>query len=454
VKPGNRVCDHVARRAPRLGVLVSVLAVLALVMLAACSGTSSTKPPGASVMASPSGSPTATTNPTNLQAAMIRASARWYLAQMSLDEKLGQMMLIETLWTGYNGDVDNMVRGMHAGAMIVYKQNMQVGNPNGPAVLTSYLAAIQAHANLPMLVTMDEEGGGVDRLGIYHFAPALPSPQDTADTGDPQQAYAAGARAAAQMLPFGINTNLAPLADVRLTAGSILWTRMYGSDPATVDRFAGAFLRGVQDNGVIGTVKHWPGIGSITADPHKTLPVLNRSKDQLESTEWNSFRGMIALDPGMIMVTHVLVPSVDPDMPATLSPKLVQGVLRDELGYDGVVMTDSLYMDGISIKYNLGQAAVLSIVAGDDLLEGAYDTASMRLMINSIKNAMNSGQITQARIDQSVLRILSLKLRFGLLPLHTRNIQNGSQLGVPSAVTSNVPLAGMIVDVRRAPWAA
>ena len=356
------------------------------------------------------------------------------------------MMLIETLWTGYTNDVDNMVHGMHAGAMIVYRQNMQGSNPNGPAVLTSYLAAIQAHADLPMLVTMDEEGGGVDRLGYYHFAPALPAPRDTANSGDPQQAYDAGARAAKQMLPFGINTNLAPLADVQLTPDpAILWTRMYGSDPTTVDKFAGAFLRGAQDNGVIGTVKHWPGVGSITTDPHKALPLMNRSKDQLESTEWASFRGMLALDPGMVMVTHVLVPSIDPDMPATLSPKLVQGVLRGELGYDGVVMTDSLYMDGIAVTYNLGQAAVLSILAGDDLLEGAYDTASMRFMINSIKDAMNSGQITQARIDQSVLRILSLKLRFGLLPLHARGIPDASSLHD----SAGAQLGAMVADVPR-----
>jgi beta-N-acetylhexosaminidase len=177
---------------------------------------------------------------------------------------------------------------------------------------------------------------------------------------------------------------------------------------------------------------------------------MDRTKDQLESTEWASFRGMLALDPGMVMVTHVLVPSVDPDMPATLSPKLVQGVLRGELGYDGVVMTDSLYMDGIAVKYNLGQAAVLSILAGDDLLEGAYDTASMRFMINSIKDAMNSGQITQARIDQSVLRILSLKLRFGLLPLHARGIPDASYLHD----SAGAQLGAMVADVPRRDVAA
>lgn len=416
---------------------VGILALLATLLVAACSGS----PFGQGAAAGPTPvatatrpGPAATPDPAQAKArrdALLRRSANAYLAGMTLDQKLGQMMLIETLYTSYSQDVDNMVRGMNAGAMIVYKQNMLVDNPAGPGALKSYLAAIQAHAGMPLLVTMDEEGGGVDRLGLYHFAPTLPAPQDTANTGDPRQAYQAGARSARQMLPFGINTNLAPLADVRLTGGSILWTRMYGSDPSTVVKYAGQFLQGVQDNDVVGCVKHWPGIGSITTDPHKSLPVMNRTRAQLDATEFASFRGMLALDPGMVMVTHVLVPSLDPDMPATLSPKIVQGVLRDELGYDGVVMTDSLYMGAISAKYNLGQAAVLSVLAGDDLLEGAYNTASMRQMIEAIKGAMASGQISQARIDQSVRRILMLKLRFDLLPPYSPNADRGLQSSPP-----------------------
>jgi beta-N-acetylhexosaminidase len=362
--------------------------------------------------ATPAG-PTRTTDPDSIQEA---ATINWYLRHMTLDEKLGQMMLIETLYQSYSPDVDNMVRNLHAGAMIVYKQNMILDNPIGPPTLRRYIADIQAHATIPLMVTMDEEGGGVDRLGLYGFAPPLPSPEDTARTGNPQNAYNNGARGAQQMLSFGINTDLAPLADIRLTDGSILYTRMYGSDSPTVTAYAGAFLRGVQDNGVIGTLKHWPGIGAITSDPHQTLPVLNRSLDQLQSTEFSSFRALLPLKPGMVMVTHVVVPSLDPNLPATLSPKVVQGVLRDQLGYQGVVMTDSLYMKGISLQYNLGQAAVLSVMAGDDLLEGAFDSYSMRFMMDSIKGAMADGRISQARIDQSARRILALKLRFGMLP--------------------------------------
>lgn len=397
-----------------------VVSLALTLLLAACGpGTSSvathpTATAGAKGGTQTPGGPAPATNANSIQAA---ATVNWYLKHMTLDEKLGQMMLIETVYQSYAPDVDNMVRNLHAGAMIVYKQNMILDNPIGPPTLRRYIKDIQAHATIPLMVTMDEEGGGVDRLGLYGFAPPLPSPQDTARTGNPQNAYDNGARGAQQMVSFGINTDLAPLADIRLTDGSILYTRMYGSDSQTVTAYAGAFLRGVQDNGVIGTLKHWPGIGSITSDPHQTLPVMNRSLSQLQSTEFSSFKALLPLDPGMIMVTHVLVNAIDPTLPATLSPKVVQGVLRDQLGYQGVVMTDSLYMKGISLQYNLGQAAVLSVMAGDDLLEGAFDSYSMRFMMDSIKGAIADGRISQARIDQSVRRILALKLRFGLLPL-------------------------------------
>jgi beta-N-acetylhexosaminidase len=115
-------------------------------------------------------------------------------------------------------------------------------------------------------------------------------------------------------------------------------------------------------------------------------------------------------------VTHVLVPAIDPNLPATLSPALVQGVLRGELGYDGVVMTDSLYMKGISERYSLGEASVLAVLAGDDLLEGAWDSASMQEMLSALEAAVAQGRISAARIDQSVRRILLLKERYGLLP--------------------------------------
>ncbi|MGH2504864.1 MAG: glycoside hydrolase family 3 N-terminal domain-containing protein, partial [Ktedonobacterales bacterium] len=122
---------------------------------------------------------------------------------------------------------------------------------------------------------------------------------------------------------------------------------------------------------------------------------------------------------------HVLVNAIDPTMPATLSPKMVNGVLRGELGYSGVVMTDSLYMQGIAVRYTLPQAGVLAVIAGDDLLEGAFDTNSMAQMIDALKQAIGDGQISVARIDQSVRRILALKIRFGMLPLRPASRPGG-----------------------------
>lgn len=354
---------------------------------------------------------------------LMRQTVATMLKGMSLDEKLGQMFLIETTYKSYSQDVDNMVVGMHAGAMIVYQQNITDWQQ-----LHDYLASIQAHAAIPMMISMDEEGGGVDRLGFNNLAPPIPSAENMAATGDPKAVYNEGVTAAQEMTALGINTDLAPVVDVRVTPDAIEWDRLFGNNPTTVDRYAGAFLNGLQDNDVIGTLKHWPGIGSITLDPHKTLPVMNRSLSQLQSTEFASFKGLLADNPGMIMVTHVIVPDIDPNLPATLSPAVVQGTLRDKLGYQGVVMTDSLYMQGIAIHYTLPQAAVMSVEAGDDLLEGAFDTYSMRGMIQAIKNAMSAGQISLARIDQSVSRILALKVRFGLIPIIDPHVIQGDIL--------------------------
>ncbi|HEU5346808.1 MAG TPA: glycoside hydrolase family 3 N-terminal domain-containing protein [Ktedonobacterales bacterium] len=376
--------------------------------------------------------------------AAIQSTARQDMAGMTLDEKLGQMFLIETYYKTWTPDIANMVVGMHAGALIIYGKNMQ-----DPAQLQSYIASIQAHANIPLLVTMDEEGGLVDRLGLYNFYPPLPSAQSLGESGNVALAAQAGDRAAQEMLQMGINTDLAPVVDVRGPDGSVETTRLYSDSPTTVEQFAGAYMEALQSHGVIATLKHWPGIGDVTLDPHKTLPSITEPMAQLESQHFATFRALLADDPGMIMVTHVLVDAVDPTMPATLSPKVVDGILRGELGYNGVVMTDSLYMQGIAERYTLPQAGVLSIIAGDDLLEGAYDTNSMQQMIAAIKTAINNGQISVARIDQSVQRILALKIRFGLLPMHDPHFPRYGATVAPGANGSGAHALAQQADARR-----
>jgi beta-N-acetylhexosaminidase len=416
---------------------LSVLAVLAAA-LAACAASSAAPitslrgalpPKGAAAQQQQAGG--AALLPRVRQQDQIVATVNDELAHMSLEEKLGQMFLIETVWQGYNDDVDAMVRQMHAGAMIIYAQNM-----GSPTQLRGYLADIQAHATLPMMISIDEEGGVVDRLGSSNFAPPLPDAQ-TLGTEPAQASYNAGVTAAQELNAYDMNTDLAPVADVRTNPFAVEYTRLFGDDPGTVDRAAGAFLDGLQANGVIGTLKHWPGIGSTAADPHQMLPVIARSKAQLEATDFAAFKGLLAHQPGMIMVTHVLVPAYDNSLPATLSPTLVDGVLRGELGYDGVVMTDSLYMKAISLHYSLPEAGVLSVIAGDDLLEGAFDSGSMAAMLAALKSAITAGRITVSRINQSVRRLLTLKARFGLLPLLA--LPRGPVDGLAATLVSSGP---------------
>jgi beta-N-acetylhexosaminidase len=419
--------------------LAGCLLALCLLAVAACGGSSTganASPtfsgviPGLTVTTSPSKPPKKNTDPilAGLNPAQ-QLTVKLMLAHMSLDQKLGQMFLIETTEKSYNQDVDNMVHGMHAGAMIVYQQNI-----TDKTQLKKYLADIQAHASPKLLVSMDEEGGVVDRLGFLHLASPLPAASDLGSSGSSQKAYNAAVQAAKEMLALGINTDLAPVVDVRTDPKTIEYTRIFADNPQTVDKYAGQFLQGLQKNGVVGTLKHWPGIGSITEDPHLELPTIDRSLDELYSTDFAAFKGLLSLRPGMIMVTHVIVSALDPTMPATLSPIVVQQTLRDKFGYQGVVMTDSLYMKAISKHFTLPHAAVLSVIAGDDLLEGAFDTYSMRNMINALKDAIANGLISTARINQSAERILALKVRFGIIPAFS--VTQSKTKAPPSAPTA------------------
>ena len=397
----------------------AALCVLALAACASPFGQSGTAMPSAqptaTIRATPTPGPSTPGTPPDASALhnrQIVATVQARLAAMTLDEKIGQLFLIETNATSYDDDLDTMVRALHAGALIIFNKNIV-----SPGQVRQLVGEAQAHTALPLLVSIDEEGGVVDRLGASGYDAPLPSAQALGASGDASQAYDAGARAAAEMTVLGINTDLAPVVDVRTTPNAFEYSRLYGNDPATVDRYAGAFLGGLQDHGVIGTLKHWPGVGSVVLDPHLTLPTLTASRSTLSATEFAAFRELLPQQPGIIMVTHVIVPALDQNLPATLSPAVVQGTLRDQLGYQGVVMTDSLYMQGIALHYTLPQAAVLAVAAGDDLLEGATDAASMRAMADALRAALTDGRISPSRLDDAVRHILTLKARYGLLPL-------------------------------------
>ncbi len=234
----------------------------------------------------------------------------------------------------------------------------------------------------------------------------------------------AGIRDAQDLSSYGINLNLAPVVDVTNVYNTQLDHRTYGNTADLVTKMAGAYLDGLQRSGkVIGTLKHFPGLGDVAIDPHIGVPQLIRSLSALKKIDWAPYRSLIQQGDIVhaIMVTHELVKAIDNTNPSSLSYKVITGVLRNELGFQGIVMTDSLTMEGITAYYSEAQAAALAVEAGDDLLMGVNTPSSVAVMIEGIKQAMNDGQISQQRIDDSVRRILLLKYQMGLLPIPATN---------------------------------
>lgn len=326
---------------------------------------------------------------------------------------------------GYISTLNQPLQEWDIANAIIY--NQYNGGPLIPNTLSgwTWLAHdLQAHANQPLMIATDEEGGEVDRLAPYYGS--TPSPQALATTGHPRQAYAQAQLDAQRLLASGINTDLAPLADI-YQGGAVDQSRMFGTTPAQVITYAGAFLDGLQQNGVEGTLKHWPGLGSAPANPDYGLPTVTHTQTQLNAIDFAPFRTLLAHQPGMIMVTHVMVPAYDPNAPALLSPVLVNQVLRGQLGYQGVVITDAMDGGGLlqfmrASGYTdpaqaISEASVRAILAGDDIVECPIEPDRMAAVVAALTAAVQTGRISQERLRQSLRRIIALKVHMGLISL-------------------------------------
>ena len=337
------------------------------------------------------------------------------IKKMTLDQELGQMMLVQFVGSDFSLDLNTMISQYNVGSVLLLTGNHNIV---GKSQLTGLTQQIQHNSTLPVIISLDQEGGLVDRLADLDGP--RPSAAQIAARGDPTQAMIAGKQDAQDLSQYGINLQLGPVVDVG-TPYSLLQQqgRTFGNDADTVTKMAGGYLQGLQQSGkVLGTLKHFPGLGSITTDPHRGLPFLNRTQAQLNQIDWAPYQNLV--NQGLahaIMVTHEVVTAIDTTTPASLSSKVVTGVLRDQLGFQGVIMTDSLTMEGISAYYTTKQAAVLAIEAGSDIIMGADAPSTVATMLQGIKEAINTGEINKQRIDQSVSRILMMKYQMGLLTL-------------------------------------
>jgi beta-N-acetylhexosaminidase len=350
--------------------------------------------------------PTPTSTPTPATDSDL---ARSLVQGMTLDQKLGQMVIVEFYGSTLNAD---LIQGNRIGGVLIENNN---GNAQTRDQLVTLNKAMQGQAHIPLFISTDYEGGVVNELRL--ITGERPSEAAIGATGNPQVAYNAGHEAATTLTSLGLNVNFMPIVDVLTNANNPgLPMRTFGSDPTLVTNMGRAYLKGLTDGGVIGCLKHFPGLGSASIDPHFSLPYMNRSLATLNAVDLVPYRTMIneGIVP-MVMVTHILNPQLDPNLPTSLSPNVVTKLLRDQLNFNGVIISDTLWMGGISNTYSLAQAAVLAVKAGTDLLLGPRGLADTQNMIFGLHQAVMDGQISLNQINASVQRILELKLHYKIL---------------------------------------
>ena len=354
---------------------------------------------------SPSPSPT----PTPLTNSQL---AQRIVQGMTLDQKLGQMVIVELYGSTLNSDLIQMIQGNRISGVLIENKN---GNAQTRNQLTTLNAGMQAQAHIPLFITTDFEGGLVNELRL--ITGERPSEAAIGATGNPQVAYTAGRNAATDLTSLGLNVNFMPIVDVLTNPNNPgLPDRTFGSDPTLVTTMGRAYLKGLTDGGVIGCLKHFPGLGSASIDPHFSLPQMKRSLATLNQVDFVPYRTLIneGIVP-MVMVTHILNPQLDPTLPTSLSPNVVTKLLRQQLKFNGVIISDTLWMGGISNTYSLAQAAVLAVKAGTDLLLGPRGLSDTQNMIFGLHQAVKSGQISMDQINASVQRIIEMKLQYKIL---------------------------------------
>jgi beta-N-acetylhexosaminidase len=331
---------------------------------------------------------------------------------MSLEEKLGQMVIIEFYGSTLNSDLRQMIQQNHISGVLIENKN---NNAQTRSQLVALDQAMQSAAHVPLFISTDYEGGVVNEL--RQITGERPSDAQIGASKDPQQAYKAGSGAAADLRGLGLNVNFMPIVDVLVNASNPgLPQRTFGSDPKLVTDMGRAYLKGLTDGGIVGCLKHFPGLGSANLDPHLALPRMDRSLTTLNAVDLVPYRTLIGegIVP-MVMVTHIENPQLDPNLPTSLSPRVVTDLLRKNLNFQGVIISDTLWMGGISNTYSLSQAAVLAVKAGTDLLLGPRGLNETQTMLYGLKQAVNAGQISTSQIDASVTRILALKLKYRII---------------------------------------
>lgn len=325
------------------------------------------------------------------------------IAAMSVEEKIGQMMMVAIPGTTIASTTAAWLRNHHIGGIILLGNNVST-----KAQVIKLISDFQHNARMPhdplFFIATDQEGGRVSR---FLFLDELTKQQDITNA---DQALAVGRTRGRELKEMGVNINFSPVLDIASSSKDFISNRTFQGSEMQVASFGAAMLGGYQETGIIGTAKHFPGHGGTRVDSHKKLPIVNRDTKDLESA-FLPFRAAIQKNVSMIMVGHIKIPQIDPEYPASLSPSAI-GILRDTMHYRGIIITDDLGMGAITASYAVPDAAVRSIQAGADIVLVVRNMMDYNTIYEALRDSVRRGDISEMRINQSVMRILLLKEKF------------------------------------------
>jgi beta-N-acetylhexosaminidase len=340
------------------------------------------------------------------------------ISGMSLEHKVAQMFMV-TLHGEVMTEVGaQFLREWQPGAISLFGAN--ITTPDAVTQLTNnFQQTITDAGGVPLLIAIDQEGGLVARLTEANGYTVFPAPVLLTAAGN-QMSYRVGAAVAQELNAVGINMNLAPVADLETNRENpIIFRRSFGNDPELSGAAVAQFVRGTQSQDVLATAKHFPGHGETREDSHGVLPRLDLSRERLDTVELVPFQRAIDAGVAVVLVAHIAYPALDPtpNMPASLSYPIIMGLLRDQMGYDGLIMTDAMDMNSVDLTYNLYDAVVMAVQAGVDIVTmgpSNNDEVAAQAM-QRVVDEVRAGNISEARIDESVQRILAAKEQFGIM---------------------------------------
>ena len=340
------------------------------------------------------------------------------LSEMTLEEKVYQMMFVTPEDITKVGEVysagettKNALEKYPVGGIIYFKQNLKDRDQT-----TEMIANTQSYSKIPLFISVDEEGGLVSRLGSN---PAMgttkhPAMAEIGETKNPQNAYEVGQTLGKELFELGFNVDFAPVADVLIIGNNTeIGSRSFGYDVENVSRMVENAVKGIEENGVSSALKHFPGAGAVTGDSHEKPTESNRSIDEIRETELKPFKAGIDAGADFVMISHLVLTEASKEkLPCSLSKEVIEDMLKGELGFKGIVITDSLRMNAVSKIYSPARIGVMCVNAGVDMILMPEDFEKTH---SGIVEAVKNGEISEERINESVRKILKLKREKGLL---------------------------------------